>query len=56
MEEIIIIDGKWNYLKKNEEGYFELETNIQTQKGKSVFIGKPKPPRSCDHLVSYDVI
>ena len=56
LEEIIIIDGKWNYLKKNEEGYFEFETTIQSQKGKSVFIGKPKPPKSCDHLVSYDVI
>jgi ribosomal protein L20A (L18A) len=56
LEEIIIIDGKWNYLKKNEEGYFEFETTIQSQKGKSVIIGKPKPPNSCDHLVSYDVI
>jgi len=56
LEEIIIIDGKWNYLKKNEGGYFELETTIQSPKGKSVIIGKPKPPKSCDHLVSYDVI
>ena len=56
LDKIIIIDGKWNYLEKNEEGYFEFETTIQSPKGKSVFIGKPKPPKSCDHLVSYDVI
>ena len=55
LEEIIIIDGQWHYLKKNEEGFFELETVIQSQKGNSVIIGKKKPPNSCEYLALYTI-
>ena len=30
LDTIILIDGKWNYLKKNENGLFEEEITIQT--------------------------
>ena len=34
LEEIVVVDGgKWYYLKKNEQGYFEKEINIQAQSG-----------------------
>ena len=55
LEEIIIIDGQWHYLKKNEEGFFELETVIKSQKGNSVIIGKKKPPNSCEYLALYTI-
>ena len=56
LDKIIIVDGKWHYLEKNDKGYFELETIIQSKKGESVIIGKEKPPNSCDYLATYDVI
>ena len=55
-DDIIIIDNQWHYLKKNDEGYFELETTIQSQKGQNVIVAKAKPPNGCSYLVSYDVI
>ena len=56
LEQIIIVDGQWHYLSKNAEGYFELETTIQSQKGQNVIVAKAKPPNGCSYLVSYDVI
>ena len=56
LEQIIIVDGQWHYLSKNAEGYFELETIIQSQKGQNVIVAKAKPPNGCSYLVSYDVI
>ena len=41
LNEVIIIDGKWHRLQKNEKGYFELETIIKTERRKRVFVGKP---------------
>ena len=56
LDEIIIIDGEWHHLHKNPNGYFELETTIQTQRGNNVIVGKSNPPNSCGYLVSYDVV
>ena len=56
LDEIIIIDEEWHHLKNNGNGYFELETTIQTQRGQKVVVGKAKPPNSCDFLVAYDVV
>ena len=56
LDEIIIIDEEWHHLHKNPNGYFELETTIQTQRGNNVIVGKSNPPNSCGYLVSYDVV
>ena len=56
LDEIIIIDEEWHHLKNNGNGYFKLETTIQTQRGQKVVVGKAKPPNSCDFLVAYDVV
>ena len=56
LDEIIIIDGQWHHLKKNESGFFELETKIKTKKGNNLIIGKKKGTNSCGYLVSYNVI
>ena len=58
LDEIIIIDGEWHHLKKNPQGFFELEKIIQSQRGQSLVVGKPKPenPNSCDYLVTYNVV
>jgi archaellin len=53
---IIIIDGQWHRLEKNDQGFFEKEITIQSQAGKNVIIGKPKGERSCSNLVAYSVI
>ena len=53
LEEIIIIDEKWNYLKKNDDGYFIFETNIQTAKGGFVTIGKKKPESNYNLVFTY---
>ena len=55
LKEIIIIDEQWYYLKKNEEGFFELETVIKSKKGKTVVIGKKLPNNSCAYLASYEI-
>ena len=55
-DDIIIIDNQWHYLKKNDEGYFELETKIKSQKGKNVIIGYKKSSGSCGYLVVFKVI
>ena len=56
LDEIIIIDEEWHHLKKNESGFFELETKIKTKKGNNLIIGKKKGTNSCGYLVSYNVI
>ena len=55
IKEIIIIDEQWYYLKKNEEGFFELETVIKSKKGNTVVIGKKLPNNSCSYLASYEI-
>ena len=56
LETIIIIDGKWYYLQKKQNGYFEEEINIQTVPGKNVVIGKKKENGSCDFMVAYNIV
>ena len=56
LDEIIIIDNEWHYLKENIEGYFEFDKYIQTQKGNNVIIGKKNDTSGCDSVVSYKVI
>ena len=58
LDEIIIIDGEWHHLKKNPQGFFELNTVIQSGSGASVAIGKPKPgnPLSMDYLADYTIV
>ena len=56
LDTIIIIDGQWNYLKKNEEGYFESEIQIKTSPGNNVVIAKKKGDNSCTYLITYDII
>ena len=35
---ITIIDQEWNYLKKNNEGFFEKEIIIQSQSGETISV------------------
>ena len=56
LEEIIIIDGEWNYLKQKRNGYFEFETIINSPAGGNVSIGKRDGSTSCSSLVVYKVI
>lgn len=56
LDTVIIIDGKWYYLEKKDNGLFEKEITIQTEPGKNVVIGKKKGDNSCDFMVSYNVI
>ena len=56
LDEIIIIDGEWHHLNKNQNGYFEFDTVIKTQRGNNVNIGKKNGMNGCDSLVSYKVI
>lgn len=56
LEQIIIIDnGQWNRLKKNEEGFFEEEITIQSPVGKNIIVGKANG-NSCSYLITYSVI
>ena len=56
LEEIIIIDNEWHHLKKNEEGYFEFEKYIESQKGNDVSICKKNDSGSYNTVLSYKVI
>ena len=58
LDEIIIKDIEWHRLKKNPQGFFELNTVIQSGSGASVAIGKPKPgnPLSMDYLADYTIV
>ena len=55
-DDIIIIDDDWHYIKRNEDGYFEFETQIKTQKGKKVIIGYKDSSGNCSYQVEYKVI
>ena len=54
-DDIIIIDREWHYLKRNIEGYFELETKIKTKNGYDVIVGYKNSEGSCSYLVSYKI-
>ena len=54
-DDIIIIDDEWHYLKRNKEGYFELEIKIKTKIGQNLIIGYKDNSGSCSYLVSYKV-
>ena len=58
LDTIIIIDGQWHYLNKDEQGFFEKEITIQTPPGKNIIIGKRKDNSDCNcsYLVAYTII
>ena len=56
LDEIIIFDEEWHYLKRNEQGYFELETIIKTKKGKKVSIGQKTGFITVSYFVQYNVV
>ena len=56
LDEIIIFDDEWHYLKRNEQGYFELETIIKTKKGKKVSIGQKTGFITVSYFVQYNVV
>ena len=56
LNDIIIIDNIWNYLKRNAQGYFEFETIIKSKKGNKVIIGNKTETGSCGYLVQYNVV
>jgi len=56
LNDIIIIDNDWHYLKRNAQGYFEFETNIKSKKGDKVIIGNKTESGSCGYLVQYNVV
>ena len=56
LDTIIIIDTIWHYLKKNEEGFFEKEIEIQSKPGANVKVGKINGDRSVLSFIIYDVV
>ena len=56
LDEIIIVDEQWHILKKNENGFFEIEIIIKPKDGKNVFIAKKDGPSNCCYLLKYNVI
>ena len=56
LEDIIIIDDEWHYLKKNKTGYFEFETIIKSKKGNNVQIVKKNASDDYNTLVSFNVV
>ena len=58
IDTLIIIDGQWHYLNKNEDGLFEKEIMIQTPPGKNIIVGKRKDNNdcSCSYMVAYTII
>ena len=56
LDEIIIVDDEWHYLKRNEQGYFEFETIIKTKKGKTVEIVKKTDSGSYLTIFEYNVV
>ena len=56
LNDIIIIDDEWHYLKRNEQGYFEFETIIKTKKGKTVEIVKKTDSGSYLTIIQYNVV
>lgn len=56
LDTIIIMDDTFHYLKRNGEGFFEKEIEIQSKPGKNVKIGKPKGPHSGLFFFEYDIV
>jgi len=56
LDTIIIKDVISHHLKRNEEGFFEKEIEIQSKPGENVMIGKPNGPYSTSFLIEYDVV
>ena len=56
LETIIIVDTQWHYLNKNEEGFFEKEIQIQSEKGKNLIIGKKNEEGGCSYLYTYCIV
>ena len=58
IDTLIIIDGQWHYLNKNDDGLFEKEIMIQTPPGKNIIVGKRKDNNdcSCSYMVAYAII
>ena len=55
LDSIIIVDGKWYYLERNEQGFFEEEITIQSLKGGSLIVGKKNENNGCSYLVQYSI-
>ena len=55
LEKIIILDGQWHYLTKNEQGFFEKDITIQTSKGQNLCIGKPTQANSMSYLYCFTI-
>ena len=51
LDKIIIVDQMRNYIKKNEQGFFEFETIIQSSRGEFIKISN-----NSNTLVKYNVI
>ena len=56
LDTIIIIDTIWHYLKRNEEGFFEKEIEIQSKPGENVKVGKLNENRAALSFIIYDVV
>ena len=56
LDTIIIMDSTFNYLKRNEEGFFEKEIEIQSKPGENLKIGKSNGANSGLSFFKYDVI
>ena len=55
-ENLIVIDGEWHKMVKNEDGFHEVEIKIKTKKNSTVSIAKMTGSSSCSFLVSYNVV
>ena len=57
IDTLIIIDGQWNYLNKDPNGYFEKDITIQSRPGTDLVVGKRKENNDlkCSYLYSYRV-
>ena len=53
LDKIIIIDKKWIYLNKNNDGIFEKKITIESKKGEKVIIAKETSLNHCSYLASY---
>ena len=58
IDTLIIIDGNWHYLNKDENGFFEKEIKIKTGPGKNVIVGKRKDNNDCNcsYMISYTIV
>ena len=56
LDTIIIMDYTFHYLKRNEEGFFEKEIEIQSKPGENLKYGKPNGNNSGLSIFKNDVI